>query len=124
MLKISPVFDLKEKDRLCKKCDATSFPNALTYIILSDGIEIGVCQFKLCENGGRILILRNTIDCNDNDALVIAGRAALDFIERNSGFDAYYDDNNSSLAATRLGFKDGKLDLHGYFGSCPGCAKH
>ena len=121
MLKISPVFDIKEKERLCKKCDAIAFPDALTYSIDSDGTEIGVCQFKLSENGGRILILRNTTDCDDNDALVIAGRAALDFIERNSGFDAYYDDNISTLAAKRLGFKDGKLNLQGYFGSCPGC---
>lgn len=121
MLKISPIFCIDEKERLCKNCDAVAFPNALTYSILSDNSEIGVCQFKLCENGGRILVLRNTVGCDDNDALIIAGRAALDFIERNSGFDAYYDDKHSARAAQRLGFKDGKLNLHGYFGNCAGC---
>ena len=122
MLKITPVFDIKEKERFCELCEAISEPNALTYAILEDGIEIGVCQFRFIHGGGEILVLRNIKGVHDTDALVIAGRAALDFIERNSGFDAIYSDPVSTTASKKLGFKDGKLNLEGYFGQC-GCKK-
>lgn len=118
MLKITPIFDADERENLCKLCGANSIPNALTYAILSDGKQIGVCQFKLSTGGGRIMILRNICGNNDTDALIIAGRTALDFIERNGGNDAYYDDEDTKCVAENLGFKDGYLSLIGYFGNC------
>ncbi|MDD2269406.1 MAG: hypothetical protein PHY15_07700 [Eubacteriales bacterium] len=118
MLKITPVFEIDEKERLCSLCEAEAEVEALTYAILSDESEIGVCQFKFTKDGGAILLLRNTKGSDDEDALVIAGRAALDFIERNSGNSAYYHDKMTATVAKKLGFKDGKLDLEGYFGQC------
>lgn len=123
MLRISPVFDIDEKNRLCELCNAVSENNALTYSINENDKEIGICQFKLSDSGGIILILRNIVGYDDEDSLIIAGRAALDFIEKNGPKKAIYKDIATPNAAKRLGFIDNKLNLEGYFDSCPGC-KH
>jgi len=129
MIKVTPVCDTAEIKALCDRVGIVPEPNALCYFIYVDGVLGGICLFKLIKDGGRIIALRNTKEVQDKAALIIAGRACLDFIERKSGFNAYFEEDDDALAAS-LGFtkKEGQtyLDLHGYFGKCcGGCsAKH
>ncbi|HBL83466.1 MAG: hypothetical protein A2Y17_04090 [Clostridiales bacterium GWF2_38_85] len=124
MLRISPIFEINSKRRLCELCCTVSDDNALTYSINEDEKEIGVCQFKLTADGGEILVLRNKEDYDDEDSLIIAGRAVLNFIEKNATKKAIYLDKATPNTAKRLGFIDGKLNLEGYFDNCCGSCKH
>ncbi len=125
MIRVSPQFEREKIDALCKDCGVTAEDNALCYFIYVEEVLCGICLFKLISGGGRIMALRNIKRDENTDALIIAGRACLDFVERNSGFDAYFEEDDAVLAR-RLGFKerDGRLylDMHGYFGTCAGCA--
>ncbi len=127
MVKVTPEIDIEKITELCKRCNIAGEANALCYFIYVDEKIGGICLFKLTPDGGRIIALRNTPDVEDEGALIIGGRACLDFIERKSGFYAYYDDGGNVKTAAALGFteKEGRLylDLHGYFGGCCGCNK-
>ena len=126
MIKVTPEIDRDKILALCKDCGAVWEENALCYFIYVDGERGGICLFKLTAEGGRIIALKNSSAVEDRDALIIGGRACLDFIERKSGFYAYFEDSDTALAKA-LGFteKEDKLylDLHGYFGGCCGCNK-
>ena len=125
MIKVTPVYDSEVIKALCDKEGIAFELYSLCYFIYVDGVLGGVCLFKFVKGGGRIITLRNTKEVNDRDALIIAGRACLDFIERNSGYDAYFEEDDLPLAKA-LGFKEKEgqiyLDLHGYFGTCGGCS--
>lgn len=129
MLKIKPEFDFETRKDLCALCGTDDIPEALFYSIaeVKNGekqYDVGVCIFRLTREGGEILKLKNAKGCFDQDALVIAARAALDFIERNSKSKTalLYEDNE--YLAKLLGFvKIGgayRVDLTGYFKQCEG----
>lgn len=126
MVKVTPEIDKEKIDALCARCGVSCEDNALCYFIYVDEALGGICLFKLIKDGGRIIALKNTPDCDDRDALIIGGKACLDFIERKSGYYAYFEDDDKALAAA-LGFgeKEGRLylDMHGYFGGCGCCNK-
>jgi len=123
MIKVTPVMDVKEIETLCLREGIAYEENSLCYYIYINEVLGGICLFKFIKGGGRIMTLRNTKEVQDRDALIIAGRACLDVIERHSGFDAYFEEEDKALA-TALGFKEKEgqmyLDLHGYFGTCGG----
>ena len=124
MIRVSPEYDSEKIAALCKESGIVPEENALCYFVFSDEKICGICMFKLIKDGGRILVLRNAAGSEDRDALIIAGRTCLDFIERKSGFYAYFEEKDAKLAE-QLGFKerDGRLylDMHGYFGHCKSC---
>lgn len=124
MIRVSPEFDTEKINALCERCDVVPEENALCYFIYVEEVLCGICLFKLIKGGGRIITLRNAKRDEYKEALIIAGRACLEFIERTSGFDAYFEEDDAPLAA-ELGFKERNgqlyLDMHGYFGSCAGC---
>lgn len=125
MIRVSPEMDGGKIKALCGRCGLKAEDNSLCYFIYVDERLCGICLFKLIKGGGRIIALRNIDRGKDRDALIIAGRACLEFIERTAGFDAYFEEDDVQTAE-ELGFKerDGRLylDLHGYFGNCAGCA--
>ena len=129
MLKIKPEFDSEVRGSLCSLCGIDDIPDALFYSIAEvknneKQYDVGVCIFRLTKDGGEILILKNVKGCYDLDALVIAARAALDFIERSSKKKtALLHEDNEYLAKT-LGFVDlggvYRVDLTDYFKPCSG----
>ncbi len=120
MLRVTPIPELEKKVEYTSLCGCECDLNALTYSICEDEEKIGVCQFKLTNEGGVIISLRTKPDYNDLGALIIAGRAALFFMERQGMKNAVLLDRNEKLER-HLHFKDGKVDLVGYFdGPCEG----
>ena len=114
---------------LCVLCGTEDVPDALFYSIEEvknneKQYDVGICVFRLTQNGGEILMLKNAKNCFDLDALVIAARAALDFIEKSSkNKTAILREENEYLAKT-LGFikigGDYRVDLTDYFKPCEG----
>ena len=125
MIRVSPEMDAEKIKSLCERCGIKAEENALCYFIYVDERLCGICLFKLIKGGGRIIALRNIERDKDRDALIIAGRTCLEFTERTAGTDAYFEEDDADTAK-ELGFneRDGRLylDMHGYFGTCAGCA--
>lgn len=120
MLRVTPIPEYEKKIEYTKLCGCECDPNALTYSICEDEEKIGVCQFKLTDDGGVILSLRTKEGYNDLGALIIAGKAALFFMERQGMKSAVLLDRNEKLER-HLRFVDGKVSLVGYFdGPCEG----
>ncbi len=126
MIRVSPEMDNEKARKICEAAGAVYEENSLCTLAFEDKALVGICLFKLIKDGCRIIVLRNTRGNDNLAALIIAGRAALEFAERTSGVHAYLEDENEALAkALCFTRKDGRLYLNmtGYFGSCCGC-KH
>lgn len=129
MLKIKPEFDENIRASLCAMCGTDDVPGSLFYSIeeVGSGVkkyDVGICVFRLTVNGGEIIKLKNVSGCFDVDALVIAARAALDFIESHSKNKTALLLEENEYLAKALGFiKIGgvyRVDLTDYFKPCEG----
>lgn len=131
MLKIKPIESKELQSELCTLCDVAYNISALAYgayeVESADSpceIKdfIGICQF--CYQFGRahVLALANRIGVNDEEALFIMGRSALNYIDLHGTHAAVME--NVSDANERLvrmiGFQlaeNGEyvMDLTGFF---------
>ena len=125
MLEIKPIPDKTAQKALCELCGVTYNPSALAYSAYDGGAPVGICQFRIVEDAGHLYDLCNTVGVDDLEALIIMGRAALNFIDLCGVHHAYFE-GKACAAAKAVGFreKDGKLfaDLAGMFESP--CKKH
>lgn len=125
MLEIKPIQDKNEQKTLCELCGAAYRPSALAYSAYDNGAPIGICQFRIANDTGYLYNLCNTADTDDLEALIIMGRAALNFIDLCGAHEAYFE-GDKTRAAIAVGFREkgGKLyaDLTGMFDSP--CKKH
>lgn len=124
MIRVSPEMDFEKVKKVCEASGARYEENSLCLFAYEDSCLVGLCLFKLIKDGVRVSVLRNTRGNDNLDALIIAGRACLEFAERTSGVHAYLEEENEALAkALCFTRKDGKqyLDMTGYFGTCQGC---
>ena len=81
MLIIEPVQNKDEQERICEACSVNYKPEFLAYSAKEDDKLLGVLQFRLNGEYGEIYDLANAVGVDDRDALVIMGRAALNFID-------------------------------------------
>ena len=125
MLEIKPIQDKNAQKALCELCGAVYRPAALAYSAYDNGAPVGICQFRIMEDHGYMYDLCNTVGVDDLEALIIMGRAALNFIDL-CGIHSAYFEGDKPRAAIAIGFreKEGALfaDLHGMFESP--CSKH
>ncbi|HPE95721.1 MAG TPA: hypothetical protein PLT66_06630 [Bacillota bacterium] len=116
MIKITPIPELKEKREyagICGCADRLS-PDALTYGIISEEKKIGLCQFRLTDEGGEILLLRPVPGTNDPQSLILALRGALFFMDNAGIKRARFLDDDDTVARA-VGFSDRALSLEGFF---------
>jgi hypothetical protein len=120
MLEIKPIQDKNAQKALCELCAAVYKPAALAYSAYDNGAPVGICQFRIMDDGGHMYDLCNTVGTDDLEALIIMGRAALNFIDLCGVHTAYFE-GEETRGAIAVGFrlKDGKLfaDLSGMFES-------
>ena len=125
MLEIKPMQDKNAQKALCELCGAVYRPSAFAYSAYDNGAPVGICQFRILGDGGYVYDLCNTVGTDDLEALIIMGRAALNFIDLCGVHTAYFE-GEKNRAAYAVGFreKEGKLfaDLSGMFESP--CQKH
>ena len=106
MLKIIPVQNKTEQAQFCLQCQTKDDPRAFCYQITVDEKTVGICLFSLRGKTGRLDALRNTPDAEDVDALFIAGRQALNFMELSGAKDATADETTISKdLLRRIGFR-------------------
>jgi hypothetical protein len=120
MLEIKPIQDKNAQKALCELCGAVYNPSALAYSAYDNGAPVGICQFRIIEEHGYMYDLCNTVGVDDLEALIIMGRAALNFIDL-CGIHTAYFEGTETRGAIAVGFreKEGKLfaDLSGMFES-------
>ncbi len=125
MLEIKPIADKTAQKALCELCGIPYRAAALAYSAYDNGAPVGICQFRIIEDAGHLYDLCNTAGVQDMEALIIMGRAALNFIDLCGVHKAYFESEKDE-AAKAVGFRerDGKrfIDLTGMFESP--CASH
>lgn len=125
MLEIKPIQDKLAQKALAELCGVPYMPSALAYSAYDNGVPVGISQFRIMDDAGHLYHLCNTVGTEDLEALIIMGRATMNFIDLCGVHKAYFDGDDEKIAKA-IGFRmtDGKLfaDLTGMFESH--CAKH
>ena len=125
MLEIKPIADKTAQKALCELCGTAYNASALAYSAHDGGVPVGICQFRIIEDAGHLYDLCNTVGTDDMEALIIMGRATLNFIDLCGVHKAYFEGEKTE-AAKAVGFKekDGRLvlELSGVFDHP--CSKH
>lgn len=132
MLKVLPIQSKKEQEALCTRCNVKFDPDLLAYAAYVDGETVGICQFKLTDQGGFIHDIASVTDrdepqdvkiraASDFEALFVMGRGALNFIDLCGVHKAFYIGHVSDEALiSAIGFKKDengvfKINLEGFF---------
>ena len=125
MLEIKPIQDKSAQKALAELCGVPYMPDALAYSAYDNGLPVGISQFRIMNDVGYIYHLCNTVGVDDFEALIIMGRATMNFIDLCDIHKAYFTGEGDRIAKA-IGFRlvDGKYfaDLTGMFESH--CAKH
>ena len=120
MLKIVPMTDPSEQERVCLKCGIAYDKTQFAYGAYEDGETVGVSTFYVKDGKGYLTELR----LKDGESLPLAmilGRAVLNFLDLHGVSEAYFEKRGDfyDKAARVIGFKekDGCLyaNLRGMF---------
>jgi hypothetical protein len=83
MLIIKPIQTKEEQEEICRSCGIGFDPDCLAYSARENGGKLlGVSQFRILGEYAVIYDLANAAGVDDFEALVIMGKAALEFIRR------------------------------------------
>ncbi len=132
MLKVLPIQSKSEQEELCRRSGIVYNPDLLAYAASVDGCLVGICQFKLSDEGGLIYDIARLCDTPDascrearetscREALFVMGRAALNFIDLCGVHKAYFvGEVTDAPLLSAIGFErtsDGRyeIDLEGFF---------
>lgn len=120
MLEIKPIQTKDEQRQVCADCGAEYRPEAMAYGAREDGVLLGVCQFRITGEQAEVYGLTNASGVDDIEALILMGRAALNFVDLCGVHRAVWASDQAGVSKA-LGFREGYLDLAGYFdGKCGG----
>ena len=121
MLIIKPIQTKEEQKEICEMCGVEFNVCAMAYAARENDDVIGISQFRILGKYAVIYDLANAVGVDDLEALIIMGRATLNFIDLCGVQDVIIKSENRNLPKI-LGFKkDGegeyKINLEGYFDS-------
>jgi len=124
MLEIKPIQTKEEQEKICKLCEVDYDSDCLAYSAKEGEKLLGVSQFRIFGEYAVIYDLKNAVGVDDLEALIITGKATLNFIDLCGVKDVIIksENQNSKNLPKILGFKkdaDGvnKINLEGYFES-------
>ncbi len=109
MLKIIPLTNPQEQERLCLKCGLTYERSQFSYGAYDDDKVIGVAQFYIKDGVGYISDMRIL---NEGDELMplsmLLGRSVLNFLDLHGVEEAIFEKHGEyyDKAAKFIGFKD------------------
>ena len=128
MLEIKPIQTKIEQEEICGLCGVDFDVNCLAYAAHENNKLLGIAQFRILGEYAVIYDLANAAGAADLEALIIMGKAALNFIDLCGVKDVIIKEESRDLPKL-LGFKkDGhevwRVNLEGYFDSaCKKCKK-
>jgi len=89
MLKILKIQDKSEQEQLCSTCGVPYVAHHMAYRIEVDEQTIGIATFFMGAKAGYLVQLCTIPGREDDNALFIAGRGVLDFMERCGAHEAF-----------------------------------
>jgi hypothetical protein len=115
MLEVLPIQDKSEQEALCARCNIPFRVEALAYQALVEHEFVGICQFTMNTEGGRILDFASLPDRNEFEPMFVMVRAALNFIDLCGVHRAFFDaDCQNETLIRAIGFSrnaDGRLEI-------------
>ena len=131
MLKITPINDKEAQKELSAACGLDFAPERMAYQIYEGEKFLGIAEFYISGKVGYISRIRNSVGSFDTDALEIAGRAVLNFLDLCGIKDVVCEVHEplDEILAKRMTFEkdsDGryKINLVGFFNEpCKRCKK-
>ena len=130
MLEIKPIQDKNQQKMLCDLCKTVYRPSAMAYSAYDNGEPIGICQFRIKNDSGYLYDLCNTEGVDDLEALIIMGRATLNFIDLCGVHRAFFCGEGTDEGLLRaIGFAKNtegayEINLEGFFTDHCGNHKH
>ena len=121
MLEVLPIQDKAQQEVYCLRCNIKYDPDLMAYAAYDNGELIGVCQFTIKQDGGKIVDLASTIGRNDPHTLFVMGRATLNFIDLCGIHHVTFSSDNADESLIKsIGFKKNnngifEIDLKGFF---------
>jgi hypothetical protein len=132
MLKVLPIQTKQQQEQFCLRCHISFNPDLLAYAATVDEEPVGICQFRLTDQGGEIHDLARVCDrpeaadpkaraASDFEAMFVMGRGTLNFIDLCGVHYARFVGENPEEGLLRaIGFKqneDGiwEINLEGFF---------
>lgn len=81
MLEIKPIQTKEQQKEVCGMCGVEFIPECLAYDARENGVLCGVSQFRIFGEYAVIYDLANAAGVDDKEALIIMGKATLNFID-------------------------------------------
>ena len=111
MLKIKPIREKSEQERLCTLCDVEYKETYLAYGAYEDETPLGISQFIISGNAGYISEIAPVKDTFDAEAMCILGRGVENFMDIVGAHDAYYNGEDTPFIRS-LGFSESEGKLY------------
>ena len=80
MLEIKPIQTKEEQKEICELCGVEFDSDCLTYSAKENSGLLGVSQFRIFGKYAVIYDLANALNIDDLEALILMGKATLNFI--------------------------------------------
>ena len=124
MLEIKPIQHKQRQKEICELCGIDFDPEALAYSAQENEKILGISQFRILGKQAVIFALEGAKGVEDKGALVMAGKATLNFLDLCGVEEVVAKVKNKELLS-ELGFEKSekssngeyRLDLAGYFDS-------
>ena len=126
MFKITPIQDKTRQNEVCALCNTTMREGAFAYVMLDieTGSVMGMSQFEILGDEGRIYDVRSIPGLDDDEAMFILTRQTMNFIDMCGSHTCFADVNAADeklLHAAGFRMKDDIwfADMNGMFdGKC------
>lgn len=120
MLKVLPIQNKEEQEKICHLCSVEFKPDLLAYVAENDGIITGISQFKLTHEGGIIYDIAAANGNYNFESLFVMGRGTLNFIDLCGIHKAFFDGEADDTLLRAIGFRKNEsgryeVDLEGFF---------
>ncbi len=90
MLKVLPIQSKLQQEEICLRCGVPYNADLLAYAAYDDTLLLGVCQFKLTDEGGILYDLAPAEGTDSFEGMFIMGRGTLNFIDLCGVHKAFY----------------------------------
>ena len=105
MLKVLPIQSKDLQREICGRCNVVYHADLLAYAVYDDDTLLGVCQFRLCAEGGIVYDLSPAEGTDHFEGLFIMGRGTLNFMDLCGARTAFFRGQaHSERLLTAIGF--------------------
>ena len=122
MFEILAVQTKEEQKEICELCNIEFDINCMSYAVRDNGKIIGVSQFRILDGYAVVYDLSTVNGVDDIAALIVLGKATLNFIDlcgiQDVILKATHQDLPNLLGFSKDSLDEWRVNLEGYFKPC------